>query len=50
MWKYEKPKMEVIMISEGDVVCVSGVTENGTIEEGGSLPETPFVPRSSGVW
>lgn len=47
MWKYEKPEMELWKLDVDDVICTSGVTDGGTIEDGGQLPETPFIPPQS---
>ena len=44
MWKFEKPEMEVIKFNNMDVICTSGVTDGGTIENGVEQPGTPFVP------
>lgn len=48
MWKYEKPEMEVGIFNNLDVICTSGVTDGGIIENGAEQPGTPFVPPTGG--
>ena len=49
MWKYEKPEMEVIICDNLNVICTSGVTDGGIIEDVEPQPGTPFVPPTGDV-